>query len=303
MLLLPDTSEFQTGTTAPNWPAIKNQNGGACAIRVGYGNAHLDSMFVSNKTEIQNAGFGFALLYHYLRADQDALSQAQAFCNWVGSGQLKSWMRPALDLEEGSGNQISRANAWFNYVDDFFGLTGPLQSRSWLYTGDSFATSSGLSAICNSSRHTWIAKYSSTAPANAFTLWQCTNGSVGSHITSWSGSGKIDTSVYSGSLALLAETIKAPTNGTAEEMVPSVAYWSTNTYYARLSGSQVQYRGPETGGKWLAVQTATPAVGGATIAISSAGEKTIAYTDGDGHTCRLIAAPGTDTWAFDDMDD
>ena len=303
-LLIPDTSEFQSGASAPNWAGIKSQNGGAGIIRVGYGTAHLDSMFVSNKSNLQSNNFSFALLYHYLRQDQDALAQAKQFCSWIGTGQLKPWMRPALDLEEGSGNQVSRANTWFDYVDSFFGLTGPLPSRSWLYTGDSFASSSGLDAICDSARHTWIAKYSSTGPANAYTLWQCTDGASGSHITSWSGCGKVDTSIYGGSLAQLVEQIKAPTNETAEEMVPAVAYWSDgNTYYARLNGSAVQYRGPETKAKWLTIQQATPAVGGCSIAISEAGEKTIAYTDGDGHTCRLIAAAGTDTWVFDDMDD
>jgi hypothetical protein len=269
---------------------------------VGYGDAHLDSMFVSNKTGIQNAGFQFALLYHYLRQDQDALTQAKQFCSWIGTGQLKPWMRPALDLEEGSGNQSSRANTWFNYVDDFFGYdTQPLPCRSWLYTGQSFGNSNGLAGICNSPRHTWIASYTASAPSLPHTLWQSTDGVSGSYITSWSGCGKVDTSIYSGSLAQLVASI---TSSKADnDMAPSVAYYQADTYYARIDpgGNDIQYLAPYANGIWKSIASSN-ASAGVSLAISSTGEKTITYVNTSGHTCRYIAAAGTDVWAWDDLD-
>jgi len=83
---LPDVSEFQAPANgnAPDWAGIKSQNGGAAIIRVGYGNAHLDEMLVSNRAKIRPLGFGFCGLYQYLRADQDVTSQASAFINWIG---------------------------------------------------------------------------------------------------------------------------------------------------------------------------------------------------------------------------
>ena len=83
-VLLPNVSEFQTGSTTPNWAGIKSQNGGAGIIRVGYGDAHLDHMFVQNYTAMKANGFSFIGLYHYLVAGQDAAQQANQFCQWVG---------------------------------------------------------------------------------------------------------------------------------------------------------------------------------------------------------------------------
>ena len=57
---LPDVSEYQAPSSgnAPNWAGIKAQNGGAAIIRVGYGDAHLDGMLVSNRAKIKSLKFG-----------------------------------------------------------------------------------------------------------------------------------------------------------------------------------------------------------------------------------------------------
>jgi hypothetical protein len=206
---MPDVSEFQTASSgsAPNWAGIKAQNGGAAIIRVGYGITHLDGMFVSNYTALKQQNFAFKGLYHYLRADQDALTQAGAFCNWVGPrSALAPGSIPMLDLEEGGGNQFNRALTWLNFVDHFYGLDQlPLDKRSWLYSGQFFAVNAGLSPIFNSARHTWIAAYqSSEAGLLPHTLWQSTNGQVGANKTNWSGAGFCDTSITSHSLDELA---------------------------------------------------------------------------------------------------
>ena len=141
---LPDVSEFQSPASgnAPNWAGIKSQNGGAAIIRVGYGNAHLDGMLVSNRATIKSLKFGFCGLYHYLRAGQDVRSQANAFINWIGPNLNKGEI-PILDLEEGLGDQSGRANQWFSIIDDAYDLISlPLSQRSWLYSGQNFAVSS-----------------------------------------------------------------------------------------------------------------------------------------------------------------
>ena len=206
-VLLPDVSEFQAPANgnAPNWAGIKSQNGGAAVIRVGYGNGHLDAMLVSNRAAIKSAGFGFCGLYQYLRAGQDAASQANAFIDWIGPN-LNPGEIPILDLEEGSGDQSSRASQWFGIIDGAYGLTSlPLSQRSWLYSGQDFAISAGLSPIFNSARRSWVAAYqSSSAGLLPHTLWQSTNGQVGANRTSWSGCGLVDTSIYLGTLASLS---------------------------------------------------------------------------------------------------
>lgn len=208
-LLLLDVSEFQTGASAPDWAGIKKQNGGAGVCRVGYGTAHLDHMFVSNYTALKANKFSFSGLYHYLVGSQDATAQAAQFCSWVGP---PSAIAPGtvfmLDLEEGGGSQLARANAWLSHVDAYYGLDKqPLNVRSWLYSGQSFAVNAGLSPIFNSARRTWIAAYKQNESGLLpHTLWQSTNGTVGANQVSWAGCGKVDTSLYHGDLAGLATT-------------------------------------------------------------------------------------------------
>jgi hypothetical protein len=164
-------------------------------------------MFVSNYTSLKANNFPFIGLYHYLVAGQDAVSQAKAFCAWIGPA---SAVFPGtvfmLDLEEGSGNQSSRANAWLGYVDHFYGLDKlPLNMRSWLYSGNSFAQTQGLTPIFNSARHTWVASYKATETGLLpHTLWQSTNGVVGANITNWAGAGRCDTSIAHHSVSELA---------------------------------------------------------------------------------------------------
>lgn len=205
-ILLPDVSEFQTGGSAPDWPGIKTKNGGAAIIRVAYGNAHLDHMFAGNYTALKKNGYRFIGLYHYLVADQDVSSQANAFCNWVGP---RSAVAPGtvfiLDLEEGNGDQSNRALMWHNIVDNFYGLSAlPLNQRSWLYSYTSFVATHNLGGIFASNRRTWIAAYQSTPPSLGHTLWQSTDGVSGSNIVDWPGCGRTDTSQHDGNLDTLA---------------------------------------------------------------------------------------------------
>lgn len=208
-LLLPDVSEFQSPAegSAPDWAGIKARNGGAAIIRVGYGNAHLDGMLVSNRAKIKSLKFGFTGLYQYLRAGQDVRSQARAFIKWIGPA-LNPGEIPILDLEEGNGDQSGRASQWFGIIDTAYGLTcRPLPERSWLYSGENFAETHGLAPIFASARRTWVAAYRDTEPALGHTLWQCTNGKAGAHRTNWPGCGFCDTSVYHGTLAQLAAVV------------------------------------------------------------------------------------------------
>ena len=202
-LLLPDLSEFQPNA---DMCAIKAMNGGAAILRVGYGNAHLDKSLVKHRAAA--AGFSFLGLYLYLRAGQDVHSQAAAFIKWIGP-HLNPGEIPILDLEEGAGDQSGRANQWFGIIDAEYGLTRlPLPERSWLYSGENYAQTHGLAPIFASARRTWVAAYGNTEPTLGHTLWQCTDGKVGSHQQAWPGAGKCDTSLYHGTLAQLAAAVR-----------------------------------------------------------------------------------------------
>lgn len=249
---MPDVSEFQTASagSAPNWAGIKKHNGGAAIIRVGYGNAHLDHMFVSNYTALKANKFPFIGLYHYVVAGQDIASQAKAFCAWIGPA---SAIFPGtvfmMDLEEGGGNQSSRANAWLNAVDHFYGLDKlTLDRRSWLYSGQSFAVSQGLAPIFNSARRTWVASYKATeSNLLPHTLWQSTNGQVGANITSWAGAGRCDTSIGHHSVAEFAAM------GWKGSIVDPPVVVSPATSYPAPTGLAVAGKLVSVGVNWNAV--------------------------------------------------
>lgn len=203
-LLLPDLSEFQPGA---DLAGVKRMNGGAVILRVAYGTSHPDATFAPHRATAARLGYSFTGLYHYLTAAQDAATQAHAFVRLVG--HLGQHEIPVLDLEEGAGNQSARAAAWLGVVDEAFGLNClPLHGRSWLYSGENFAEEQGLGPLFASLRHTWVAAHRNTEPTLGHTLWQSTNGLVGSHVTSWPGAGKCDTNLYHGTLAQLAALIQ-----------------------------------------------------------------------------------------------
>ena len=157
----------------------------------------------SRSSRAAASGFAFLGIYCYLVAGQDATAQAKAFLAIVG--KLAPHEVPILDLEEGDGDQAPRASEWLAAVDVALGLSArPLPGRSWLYSGLDYAETHGLGPAFASARHTWVAAYGPQEPALGHTLWQSTNGTVGSNITDWPGAGKCDTSVYHGTLAQLA---------------------------------------------------------------------------------------------------
>jgi GH25 family lysozyme M1 (1,4-beta-N-acetylmuramidase) len=197
-LLLPDLAEFQSGA---DLAGIKKLNGGAAILRACYGTSHPDKAFAKHRAAA--SGFAFLGLYQYLVATQDAALQARAFVKLVG--KLGPHEVAILDLEEGAGNQAGRAAAWAGVADKAFGVASlPLNERSWLYSGESFAEEHGLAPVFAGARHTWVAAYRTKEPTLGHTLWQSTDGKDGAHITSWPGAGKCDTNLYHGTLAQLA---------------------------------------------------------------------------------------------------
>jgi GH25 family lysozyme M1 (1,4-beta-N-acetylmuramidase) len=203
-LLLPDVSEFQSSA---DLRGIKKANGGAVILRACYGASHPDKVFARYRATAAALGYSFTGLYQYLTAGQDATAQAEAFCKLVG--KLGPHEIPMLDLEEGSGNQAVRAGIWHTYVDGNLGLAClPLPQRSWLYSGLNFAETHGLAPVFASARRTWVAAYGSTEPKLGHTLWQCTDGKDGIHVTNWPGAGACDTNLYHGTLAQLAAAIR-----------------------------------------------------------------------------------------------
>jgi len=224
VILLPDLSQFQPSA---DMAGIKHVNGGAAIIRACYGMSHPDHVFTRLRHDARTAGFAFLGLYQYLAADQGVITQASTFCDIIGV--LSPHEVPILDLEEGTGNQATRAAEWLALVESRTGKT------PWLYSGLDYAETHGLAPVFNGPQiHTWVAAYGQTEPSLGHTLLQCTDGKVGAHITDWPGAGRCDTSVYHGTLAQLAALI-APKPKPKAPGAPVLPHQRTHVTAGRLS--------------------------------------------------------------------
>ena len=195
-LNLPDVSEFQPDV---NWKQVAAHNGGAAIIRAMYGSGHTDAAWFGGgrRKAAHEAGVHVLGIYQYLVQDQDPVAQATAFVNLVG--KLEPGEFAVLDLEEGAGNQLPRAEAWLSHVDAHLTYAG--YRGAWLYSGAAFFEEHGLMPIANSKRHTWVAAYQSSPPSVPHTLWQNTDSQE------WPGIGKCDSSIYNGDLAGLRAAV------------------------------------------------------------------------------------------------
>lgn len=195
-LHIPDVSEFQPNV---DWKQVAAHNGGAAIIRAMYGTSHVDKAWYggARRSSAHQDGIHVLGIYQYLVQDQDPVAQANAFVQLVGN--LRPHEFAVLDLEEGAGNQLSRAQAWLEHVDQH--LTYPGYRGAWLYSGAAFFEEHGLMPIADSKRHTWVAAYQAAPPGVPHTLWQNTDAAE------WPGIGKCDSSVYEGDLAGLRAAI------------------------------------------------------------------------------------------------
>ena len=152
-----------------------------------------DNAMPGRMVQVRSKPFQAVGYYQYLTKDRQAETQAQEFCSLVG--HLKPNEFPILDLEEGSGNQTGRAEAWFSIVDPWASFPATL------YTGASMLQTQ-LSGAAHWHRPRWIASYPNSYspdmgrfPAGA-TFWQYTDRGKFAGCP-----GGVDGSVYPGTAA------------------------------------------------------------------------------------------------------
>jgi hypothetical protein len=172
-LHLPDVSEDQPEV---DWQVVADRNGGAAIIRAMYGAYHVDDAWYdgARRDDAHHAGIEVLGIYHYLAADQEVAPQAEAYVRLLGS--LRPGEFAILDLEVGDGDQLGRAEQWFEYVDEH--LTYPGYTHAWLYSDLGFLQSAGLMPVVErTDRHIWVADYS-VEPQIRHTLWQHTDSEI-----------------------------------------------------------------------------------------------------------------------------
>lgn len=99
-LLLPDVSEYQREVV---WTEVAAANGGAAIIRAMEGTDHVDAAWDggARRDAARGAGIRVCGIYQYLRADQPAVPQAEAFVKLVG--RLTPGERPRARRSRAAG--------------------------------------------------------------------------------------------------------------------------------------------------------------------------------------------------------
>lgn len=92
--------------------------------------------------------------YQRLNADRDPAGQARDFVKTVG--ELRANEFPILDLEDGSGNQTPRAEAWFKQVDPWAGFEASLYSGAYFMRDNLGGTARW------GNRPLWVADYTNS---------------------------------------------------------------------------------------------------------------------------------------------
>lgn len=201
--IFPDISEFQPNA---DMNALRASGVEAIAVRVCYGNAHIDHNMPIRRDQVRGAGFTAVMWYLFLRPNQDAQSQFNAFTSVIPS--LGANEAVFVDWE----------------ADGSAGVPSPTLRDQMLAMFDNFyhqptglyASASLLAA--NSTDHPqWVASYGvSQEPAVKHFLWQYTDGKYTSGQyapVNFVSIGKCDTDVFHGTANELCAAITA--NGPA----------------------------------------------------------------------------------------
>ena len=163
MAELADCSEFQENIDAPAYIA-----GGHHSLIVRAHNGwRPDHKWPGRRDYLRGQPFTSLGWYQYLEDGIDAAKQARDFIAAVGT--LRANEYAILDHEEGAGNQINRANAWFAIVDAWAGFPATL------YAGLSFCRDHLGGWERWAGRPRWLAAYQAAEPRDAHELWQNTD--------------------------------------------------------------------------------------------------------------------------------
>jgi GH25 family lysozyme M1 (1,4-beta-N-acetylmuramidase) len=174
-----DVSEDQVNVDAPTYLGASY----ACIICRTHNGFRADNMMPERRDYLRAQPFTAIGWYQYLVESRDAADQARDFIATVGTLRANEW--PILDLEEGSGDQTGRAQAWFTVVDAWAGFP------AMLYSFDSMLRDQLGGSAFWPGRPIWIAAWGEIEPSQAHTLWQFSEGYNFAGISSAS-----DASVY-----------------------------------------------------------------------------------------------------------
>jgi GH25 family lysozyme M1 (1,4-beta-N-acetylmuramidase) len=190
-ITIADISEYQTTINADAYLA----GGHEILICRTYNGYRPDYTMPGRREYLRSRPFAGVGWYAYLARNVDPAGQARGFIQTIGSLRANEW--PILDLEEGTGDQTSRAQAWFDIVDPWAGFP------SMLYSGAYFLQDQLSGAGHWHGRPLWIASYGAREPAAPHILWQYTDAHSFPGIP-----GQTDASVHHGTASELMQAVR-----------------------------------------------------------------------------------------------
>src|SRR5438270_7765831 len=119
-ITLADISEFQENIDAPPYLAA----GHTCLIVRAHNGWRPDHKWPARRDYLRKFPFDALGFYQYLVQGRSSLDQAREFIATVGGLRPNEFV--ILDHEEGAGNQVPRAEAWFSVVDAHYGMPSTL---------------------------------------------------------------------------------------------------------------------------------------------------------------------------------
>jgi GH25 family lysozyme M1 (1,4-beta-N-acetylmuramidase) len=159
-ITLCDASEFQENIDAPAYLASNH----TCLIVRAHNGRRPDNKWPARRDYLRRFSFDALGFYQYLVADRPAVEQARDFISAVGGLRFNEFV--VLDCEEGFGDQVARAQAWFAVVDARYG------APSALYSGEAFGDDNLGGWAHWAGRPRWIAAYRRVEPNAPHDLWQ-----------------------------------------------------------------------------------------------------------------------------------
>ena len=243
---LADVSEWQ-----PNIDAAAYLAGGYRTLIVrAHSGYRPDKMMPARRDYLR--GFPFAALgyYQYLAHDRDAAQQARELVSTVGPLRANEFL--VLDHEEGAGNQIARADAWFAVVDQAIGFKATLYA-GYFYCRDHL---DGWGRWANRPR--WLAAYSTVEPGDPHELWQNTDaarfpglsGTVDGNI--FHGDERRFAAVFTAGRGTVAPAPPKPADGRAarQSMASVLKPGGGREVFVELASGEVKHTWSD-GGRWV----------------------------------------------------
>ncbi len=183
-----------------NWTKVKNSGIVFAFVKATEGTSYVDPNFEENIENAHSAGL-YVGAYHFAEPENyNAKDSAEFFVETIKPYLKSGYLRPVLDLEEGSSLGKDNLSKWVNeFMVEVFNLT---EIKPIIYTNTNYAENYLEPPVTQ--WNLWIANYGVSSPStgvwDSWAFWQYSDEGYVSGV-----SGNVDMDYYNGNLDSLAD--------------------------------------------------------------------------------------------------